>query len=304
MKQVFADPKSKEPVRCAQIALLWILIVECVGEPMIIRNYTPFVPFYWESEDHDRDLFATFMLKATFRIEQGRLVPEQVQQPITLGDEHYIEPSNSSVRLESDLCPLKSGTDMFVVGHAITPNSQPMSQWEVSFHISGAWGNHRKTLRVTGPREWRKSFLGWRLTEPEPVQQILMQYEQAYGGRYQLDEDTELRFNHNPFGKGYAPPELQKRVDKIPAPQIESPDVPLKSISATPFPQGFGPDPQGLEIADSISLAQVYDDQAWLDNDWPHLPEDFDFDFYMAAHPDMQLKSRYLKGMKSLRLPE
>lgn len=260
---------------------------------MIIRNYTPFVPFYWESEDRDRDLFATFLLKATFRIEQGRLVPEQVQQPVTLGDEHYDEPTNSSVRLESDLCPLKSGTDMFVVGHAIAPNLQPARHWEVSFQISGDWGKHQKTLRVTGPREWRKTLLGWRLTEPEPVQQVLMQYEHAYGGRFQLDKDTELRFDYNPFGKGYAPAELQKRVDSISAPQIESPDVTFESISATSFPQGFGPICKAWKSRTDI--AGTYD-QTWLDNDWPHLPEDFDFDFYMAAHPDMQLKDRYLSG--------
>ena len=76
---------------------------------MRINNFTPFVPLLFKAEDHDGDEFTAFMLKGTFRIvRDAPMVPVVEQSPITVADEYYGAPFESSLRRESDLVPIKA----------------------------------------------------------------------------------------------------------------------------------------------------------------------------------------------------
>lgn len=255
---------------------------------MIIRNRTPFAPFYFESEDRDREMFATFLLKGTFDIVDGKpLRPSPDQEGLTMGDEHHEKRIEASIRFESDLCPTKVNTDVLLLADAVAPRRHPSTSWEVSIRISGREGETHKRLRVTGPRWWQRSILGrWSLTEPEPCESVPLQYEYAYGGCSTDREGKAHPYTYNPVGRGYSIRAHRTSKHPIPAAQIECPDDPILDLDATYFPQGVGPISRAWRPR--IDFAGTYDDD-WIRNIWPHLPDNFDFQFYNAAHRDLQL---------------
>jgi hypothetical protein len=95
----------------------------------------------------------------------------------------------------------------------------------------------RKTLRITGPRQWRKGLFATGLTDPGPLQPLPLRYEHAYGGRD--PRNPERRYEPNPAGVGYSARSRWR--DGLQAPQIEiGPDY-LQTLSQRPTPGGFGP---------------------------------------------------------------
>ncbi|NDV73509.1 DUF2169 family type VI secretion system accessory protein [Burkholderia cenocepacia] len=119
-----------------------------------------------------------------------------------------------------------------------------------------------KTLRVTGPRHFRRDALtlwrGWRLLEPEPASTVAMTWANAFGGRsivrnperLRAQDEPEFLLNEvcfsNPLGRGWVDHRYLRLVRKtgqdlpraIPAPQIEAPDAPIRQLRFCKNPQG------------------------------------------------------------------
>ena len=250
---------------------------------MELINRTPFAPFVFESRDWDGDDHFVLVLRGTFRIEPGRrLIPEVEQDPVVVADEYYGEPVVSSLRRANDLAPVKPRGELFVTGTARPPGGQPAKRWPVRVQC----GSIDKTLRVTGPREWRTSYLtGWRLTDPEPTDAVPLQYELAYGGSGE-HKGEPVSCEANPVGRGFFPGRVPPSTDPIPAPQIEDPADPINDVLRKTYkPVGFGP----LTPAwpQRLKHAGTYDDD-WLENRWPNIPLDFDYQFHNAAPRDQQ----------------
>ena len=117
---------------------------------MHIINRTPFTPFVFEFQDQDKDDHFIVISRGTFRIQQGKpLIPCEDQLPIVTADEYVGKPLKTPMIRESDMCPVKLNTDIFVIGDAIAPGDGA-SSWDVAIQM----GSQRSELRVYGPRSW------------------------------------------------------------------------------------------------------------------------------------------------------
>lgn len=181
-----------------------------------------------------------------------------------------------------------------------------------------------KTLRISGPSQFKRRFLrGYRRTRIEPVTQVALRYELAWGGACRVDDpsrpDSPPLLNEvclsNPVGCGWLHKRWFKALRKarlarpkvLPAPQIDTPhdgrlskpmvkkhpkgelDAKTMARIARAYgrsPAGFGP--LGKAWAPRLALAGTYDER-WLDERHPRLPEDFDFAYWNGAPADQQI---------------
>ena len=148
-------------------------------------------------------------------------------------------------------------------------SSQP-----VSAHIS--IGSLSKRLAVFGRR--RASIAGG-ITAPEPFVSIPLTLAHAFGG---------AGHEYNPDGKG-----LPDEQGDIELPNIELPDHLMMSRADRPPVAGFGPLPA---VWPHRAQHLGKQDQHWRDTRWPHLPEDTDARYFMAAPPDQQLQAFWSGG--------
>lgn len=256
---------------------------------MILRNYTPFRPLLFDGRDVQGRDFGVLVLRGTFDIIHGApLRPNPKQQPIVETDIWHGEPNYSSVYMESDLAPFKPRTDIMVNAVAHAPGGRPLPEWMVGVEV----GSVRKSLRVTGPRAWVREGGGWKLEEPEPVAEVPLRYEYAFGGIFKSTWGDEHICHENPVGKGFVEGELPSTVDRWPAPQIESPDEPVVELGKRYRPEGFGVIARSWQPR--LKRAGTFDEE-WQQKRWPELPMDFEFSFYNAAHPDLTCAG-FLRG--------
>jgi hypothetical protein len=257
---------------------------------MEMRNHTPFMPLVFQSQDVDDRRFHVLVLKGTYEISNGqplKLAPEP--RPLTMADEYYDDPNSSSLKRESDLAPFKPRTDIhFTNPVAFAPGGKPSSRWPVKVQV----GPVEKALQVTGPRQWiRKAVAGWKLTEPEPVTEVPLRYENAFGGVWKHKDEHGV-WEENPLGRGFVNPKYLDARQPVPAPQVEAPEEPVTELGKTYRPQGLGPLARAWQPR--RRKAGTFDD-AWVQKRWPALPRDFSFDYYNSSHPDL-IAPDYLRG--------
>lgn len=256
---------------------------------MILRNYTPFRPLYFESRDVEGREFGVLVLRGTFDIIPGApLRPCPEQAPIVEADVWHGEANASSVYMESDLAPFKPRTDILVNAVAHAPGGRPLPEWIVRVKV----GELDKALRVTGPRRWVREGGTWTLTEPEPVTAVPIRYENAFGGVWENGWREKRVFEQNPVGVGFVGEGSPSYPDEIAAPQIEDPEDPVVEIGKVYEPQGLGPIARSWQPR--LGLAGTFDEE-WKRSRWPELPLDFQFAHYNAAHPDLMVPG-FLQG--------
>ncbi len=295
---------------------------------MEYRNLTQFPSLAYEAVDQYDQEFHVAVMRITMEIgKDGALIIAEEQTPLVLTDEYYGELNKSSVKQESDLAPYKPKCDVIVIGTARAPDLKPVPRFEAGIRISGSF-TLDKRLAITGPRHWEKRDTGWVLTEPTPIASLPLRYEYAYGGEHRIERDqstpheieanhllnpdqrrkhpdgpdyaplAHAAYDHNPIGMGYAEDWYleAKEIDRLPAPQIESPDEPVQEFGKHYTPQGLGVVTRAwLPRRDLCGTI----DQAFVQSDgW--LPRDFDFAFWNGAHPDLQVP--WLQGNETIEL--
>lgn len=261
---------------------------------MIFRNYTPFPHLIFESRDEQRRDFGVLVLRGTFEIVPGRpLKPIQEQEPIVMADQYHGEPGKSSLRMENNLAPYKPKSDIHLDAIAHAPGGQPHTAWRVGVAI----GKIKKELVVTGPRFWTESVVGWNLSDPLPVPQVPIRYESAYGGTWQFGKEVGA-FAQNPVGTGFVNTKAVDESKPVPAPCILALDAPIPRMNSDMKVEGLGPLAPSWQPR--LQFAGTFD-TLWERTRWPDLPEDFKFDFYNSAHPDL-IYPGFLQGNESVRL--
>ncbi len=194
-------------------------------------------------------------------------------------------PETSSIRLPSDLCVQKPGTDVLVAGSAVAPGRKPVRQLDVALQA----GPIRKAVRVYGPRAWYKGVVGLALSAPEPFEELPLRWEHAWGGRDDSDPKKPLEEPRNPLGRGVAR-DPSKLVHQL-GPAIEDLVHPV-GAGRSPAPAGVGP--IGRHFMPRRKYAGTYD-EAWRKTRMPLPPADFDPRFEQAAPPD-QIAPGHLRG--------
>jgi hypothetical protein len=251
-----------------------------------IRNKTPFqtaiVP-YMDKEGYD---FAAIVIKGSFDIGKGSvLLVSDLQSPLVWGDEFYGEPGTSSVKYESDVCPVKKGTDLVMRGYAYAPRDGA-TVVDVNLQV----GSVSKAVRVYGTRKWVKSLGAWRWTDPATFDRIPLMYEKAFGGGDMSDPAKPDYEKRNPVGTGFSV--SKKNLEGRLLPNFEDPKELIRSWTDKPAPAGFGF--IGRSWAPRVKYAGVYDDR-WQKERFPMLPFDFDELFFNGASPDL-VAQPHLKG--------
>jgi len=246
------------------------------------------------------DWFLGVIVKATFRLE-NRLAPARLaadQLPIFAQDEPYdAEKVDGALKFESDLVPFKPRTDVLLVGKAHTPFGRPRSSVDVTLQV----GPVRKQIRVFGERRW--SFKDLRDPTPlvaGPIEflEMPLSWERAYGG---IDEQAGLRTDvpsfrpwcsRNFMGTGFSGARSIESIDERPLPNLEDPRDLIQFWDSRPRPTGCGYYPRNSEPR--VRYGGTYD-KKWQAERAPALPEDFCFDYYNAADPELQVQG-YLQG--------
>jgi hypothetical protein len=224
------------------------------------------------------------IVKATFDIgPDGALTPAEEPAPIRDNDIPWVpDDPRSSLRFPCDICAEKRGTDVIVVGEAVSRT--PVKVLDVAVKVRGTTA----PLRVHGERLFYHSVMQVLIGPAAPFERKPIVYERAYGG---MSDDFTLLEPQNPSGVGLA----RRKTDLVgtPAPQIEHPALPHTSAGDRHPPVGFGP------IAPHWTPRATYfgtTDALWMDTRLPLPPLDHDVRYNNVAHPALQLDPPLVPG--------
>lgn len=227
----------------------------------------------------------TLIVKGTFDLVNGGKAVFSEEPLYPTGDEFYPDDDEMTggCRYESDFAYHKPRADLLLAGHCHTPGGKPGPACRVTFQV----GSHSRTLAVFGNRSW-KNIPGIRnISEPEPFTKMELKYENSFGGP---------GYEKNPVGKGFAKEQNESGKNVLVLPNIENPDNLIDSPGSRPEPAGFGP--LGKMWKDRYSKLGKYKGD-YVKKRWPWFPIDFDWGYFNAAPPSMQVEG-FLKGDETL----
>ncbi len=243
-----------------------------MGFDVWLENRTPFAAATHVQLDADGQEILLLMLSASFEQSGSGLTIAQDQMPVFFEDVPNGDPALSSNRSEADIVPKKPGVDVLLIGHAHAPGGVPAERVQVGLSA----GPLRKTLEVTGDR---LNYAGG-VSRPAAFTTMPLVWERAFGGTTQ-DGQVDPR---NPVGIGWKNARSADPRATSDVPNIRYPGDDLSE----PEPAGFGVVGRGWKPR--LALAGTYDD-AWLADQWPLAPLDFDSRYNLCAPPDQQLKA-------------
>jgi hypothetical protein len=247
-----------------------------------IDNHTPFVPGIAVFPDRKAIDTLYVIVKATMNL-RPRIGLAATQLPVTIADEYYEDPANSSLKQVSDMHIGKPGTDVLLIGNAWGLNGAATTQADVTVSVA----ERRKTVRVMGDRSWK----GGAPSAPAPFTSMPLVWERAFGGVHKAD-DRVYSEERNPIGCGFRGKRALDEFEGQPVPNLEDPAAPLRSLGQNPAPACFAPvSPSWLPRR---AYAGTYDAR-WQKSRAPYLPDDFDPRFLQCAAPELTF-DRYLEG--------
>jgi hypothetical protein len=257
-----------------------------------ILNKTPFEAALALITDQYGTEKVTVAIKGTFEIpvRNGEVRLADKQLPVLHTDEYYGKPGKSSIKYPADLVLGKVNTDIGLIGRAHSSGGKPAKQITVSLVV----GQMQKSIIVTGDRQWRKHTLipGFSMTDPIPFTEMPLIYERAFGG---IDQTHKNGRKHgwdkgNPIGTGLRLNE--NAVENHRLPNLEDPNHLISHWKDKPPVACFGFIEGSWEPR--LQFAGTYDD-AWLKNQFPLLPIDFDLRFFNSAPSDLTARG-FLRG--------
>jgi hypothetical protein len=149
---------------------------------------------------------------------------------------------------EPDLFPPRTGTDLIVLGKAVSPKATKQMTVRVKA------GHYEMDLLVVGQRVWTRGASGELVPGPaEELTELAIRYEEAFGGAA-MTEYGPVPETSNPVGKGFYLTE-DEALGK-PLPRIEDPAAPVLRWNERPAPVGLGPYPRawGLRLVKVASI--------------------------------------------------
>ena len=254
-----------------------------------LKNTTPFAAELMLAPDPDGVDTLYTVVKGTF-VTGERVTLADEQQPVALADQHHGDPAASSIRVPSDVCLGKPGTDVVMSASAYAAGERPTWQSDVSVTV----GALTKTVRVFGDRVWDAAGS---VTWVAPFVRMPLVWERAFGGR----DDTPagpVAEPRNPVGAGFRSSDGARPLAGVPLPNVEDPVALLTSWKEAPPPAGFAP--LAPHWQPRAGYAGTYDD-AWQQQRAPYLPKDFDRRFFQLA-PAGLWRNGYLQGGETVEI--
>jgi len=236
------------------------------GSPIAVHLEGPFsaTTFLWRGRRGE--LQCSVIVKTTYLLRQGVCPVSDRPDPIWNTD-HYWEGSPlRSVRVHSDLAPLKHAPEVTLVGHAYAPDNEPRDHLPVRLAV----GDIDKSLDVFPPRGF--SIDG--SLEVTTAVRMPLGYERAAGG-----PDTE-----NPVG---VDTEVVDELGRRLAPSVLHAGHTFERLDDIALPAGYGPI-AGVWPARVQRLRR--EDLAWLaEPAVKPMPHGFDSRYFQVAPLDQWL---------------
>ena len=248
----------------------------------LLVNHTSFSVIMFGTMDPQARVSDVVLISATFEMPPGKLLRLADEQlPVRPVDEYYGDPGFSSIRYEAEAAWEKPLVDVLLNGTAYAPNGRGTERVVVSLRV----GNIRKELNVTGDRHWRIGFRGRVPSSPKPFERMPIIYERAFGGTDTTKPAKHRSERRNPVGIGFRGALPLNGGIETEVPNIEYPGSVMRSRRDCPDPAGFGV--VGRAWQPRLSYAGTYD-SAWLAEQCPLLPIDFNIRHFQAAPRDQQ----------------
>lgn len=256
-----------------------------------ITNHTPFKAGKTWGRDKEGVHQWIVAVKGTYDIlPDGSVKIADEQLDPLLAPEYNGEDGLSSLRYEADLVAPKPTTDVLINGTAYAPKARPSTDFIVGARI----GRIKKAIRVRGNRVWYEGLFGPAASSAQPITELPIIYERAYGGYDQTDPDPKKQRMdpRNPVGCGVVARSSHREGQALP--NFEYPKGSLEKSG----PAGFG-------AIDSFwsprrELSGTYD-KAWEQRRRPLLPEDWDPRSLLCSPTD-QRPYTYLNGGERVEL--
>jgi hypothetical protein len=256
-------------------------------ETLQLDNQSPWQAGLYPGWSMDRRPQTTLVVKTGYWFDtRGQLTPMDQVPPIEEADRHHDDPLTSSLAAGNEAVPFKRGGELLGFGTA-QPPGEGARVMEVKLGLrreeSLFW---HKTLRVCGPRSWKRGLLTAGPGEPERLQPLPLRYESAYGGQDPRREDQ--RYDANPVGAGFSA--RSRLYPALQVPQIEIGPAYLRSPTQRLQPAGFGPlaSHWSPRLAHSPKI-----DASAFDLGLCPFAEDLAHDYYNAAPADQQFDTPF-----------
>src|ERR1044071_8931244 len=151
-----------------------------------VSNNTPYKASGSWGRDKDGVHEWIVAVKATYdiRADGNVVIAEQQVEPL-LAPEFNGKDGASSLHYDAALVATKPTTDVLINGTAYAPNGRATTHFLIEMRIAEL----HKVLRVFGDRTWGDGPFDDVPSPPEPVMEVPIVYERAYGGYDLTDPD-------------------------------------------------------------------------------------------------------------------
>lgn len=227
----------------------------------------------------------TVIVKASYLFNaKGELTP--IDATIQQIDEWWGKPGETSIRKINEVMPFKKGSEVLLQGTVHLPHPH-YRVTDISLGIDFAEKTWAKTLRLYGPRTWKRRQFYNHVSYPSSFGSLALQYENAYGGH--CARRTDKFFAANPVGKGFMMRDYY--AENVPLPQIEYPDQLITRAGQRRIPACYAPLPLLWSPA-----AQDINPGFWNELHQGRYPEHLILpdDFYNTAPVDQQFETHFI----------
>lgn len=250
---------------------------------MHTENETPFVLAALRTQPLPPARALTVILKATFDFKDGAWAPAKKQRDLAV-DTPHMDDIGRSLAWASDLAPVKTCSDFFVLGSFYQPGGVAAPEGRGAIQLAKL----RKELAFYGVGYAAKvPEGGWMQTARLPMTSVPLRWEFSYGG---------LADSRNPMGRGIDPVHLPSGRDMALLPQIEYPEDASRPLGDPIRPANFAPVPPSFQMRTRRLGTR---DRHWSVFRAPLPPKDYDPRYHNAA-PDDQQASDFALGDEPL----